>query len=211
MMSKNYKDLSRALSAVYQSALMVHDIARGQKPNAQDFNQVLNSVLMTNPQSVDEIYPMQPNLNHGQKALMLHVHPKKMFQAPQILRYVFDLLYLAKKLKRNKKLSKVLTQKLSQTQQKLHHFSITDRNVVEQLGDIYLETVSTLPYRIQVMGRPGVIQAPFNAKKIRAVLLGGIRAAFLWYQLGGSRIHYYTRKDKYCAALEDLLCDGSDW
>ena len=207
MPKKNYEELSTALSAVYQSALMVHDIARGQHPDDHDFTKLLSSVLMTDPKSLDDLYPRQPELSHGQQALMLHVHPQKSFQAPQILRYVFDLLYLAKKLRKNKLVTKELMNKIANTKNKLEHFSITDQNVIEQLGDIYLETVSTLPYRIHVMGKPNVVQASFNAKKIRAVLLGGIRAAFLWYQLGGSRLHYYTKKEQYREALEALISE----
>lgn len=201
----NYHDLTTALAAVYQSAMMVHDIARGQQPDDAGIKNLLESVVNTSPASINDLYPDHAQFINGQTALMMHMDPKQSFQAPQILRYVFDLMYLAKKLKKSKRVSRLLLSQIEKSKRKLSHYSITDRNMIESLGDIYLDTVSTLPYRIHVMGKPNVVQAPFNAKKIRAILLGGIRAAHLWYQLGGSRLHYYTKKNRYYEELKNAL------
>lgn len=206
-MTKNYQDLTTALSAVYQAALTVHDIARGQSQLNSDLDGLLNSVFVTEPSCIQEVYPQETLLQSGKTALLMHVHPQKYLEAPQILRYVFDLLYLAKKLRKNKALSHLLMTKISSTKNKLDHFSVSDSNMIQQLGNIYLETISTLPYRIHVFGKPNVVQADFTAGKIRAVLLSGVRAAVLWYQLGGSRLHFYTKREKYHQVLEDMFSE----
>ncbi|MDA0651534.1 MAG: DUF489 family protein, partial [Proteobacteria bacterium] len=50
------------------------------------------------------------------------------------------------------------------------------------------DTLSTLSYRIKVTGSAQHLNNPQVADLVRAVLMCGIRAAFLWRQLGGSRL-----------------------
>jgi len=60
-----------------------------------------------------------------------------------------------------------------------------DPAILAQLADVYRTTLSTLPFRIQVVGRPEVLQQPDKVEWVRALLLGGLRSAFLWRQIGG--------------------------
>ncbi|NCO20004.1 MAG: lysogenization regulator HflD, partial [Gammaproteobacteria bacterium] len=54
-----------------------------------------------------------------------------------------------------------------------------------QLADVYRQQISTLPLRIQVNGNPLYLKQSDKVSLIRAILLGGVRAGFLWLQLGG--------------------------
>jgi len=49
--------------------------------------------------------------------------------------------------------------------------------------------MSTLPYRIKVTGSAQHLNNPQVADVVRTLLLCGVRAAFLWRQLGGSRLN----------------------
>ena len=60
-------------------------------------------------------------------------------------------------------------------------------HIFEQLAKLYQDTISTLSYRIQVQGRLENLRNDNIANRIRTLLLGGIRSAVLWYQLGGRR------------------------
>ena len=66
----------------------------------------------------------------------------------------------------------------------------------EQLGKLYQDTISKLPYRIQVQGKIELLRNDQIAMRIRALLLAGIRAAVLWHQLGGRRWHliFYRKR-----------------
>ena len=62
--------------------------------------------------------------------------------------------------------------------------------------EIYTQTISTLKPRVLIQGDPECLQIPQNVNRIRSLLLAGIRAAMLWYQMGGSRwrlLFFYRR------------------
>jgi high frequency lysogenization protein len=73
--------------------------------------------------------------------------------------------------------------------------------VVTELGAIYQRTLSTLPRRVHVTGDPAVLQRPAVAARIRALLLGGVRAAWLWHALGGRRWHLLLKRTTMRRAL----------
>lgn len=59
--------------------------------------------------------------------------------------------------------------------------------ILQQLANLYQDTISTLSFRIQVQGKIENLKNEQIANRIRALLLAGIRSAVLWYQLGGRR------------------------
>jgi high frequency lysogenization protein len=79
---------------------------------------------------------------------------------------------------------------------------------IDQLADLYRDTISTLNYRIQVQGRSDYLKDERVAKQIRALLLAGIRAAVLWHQVGGRRwrlLFYRSRIQQTADGLRKSL------
>ena len=68
----------------------------------------------------------------------------------------------------------------------------------------YQASISTLGKRIQVTGNPALLQQDETANNIRALLLGGIRFAWLWQQLGGRRWHLVLKRKQLLRAMEAL-------
>jgi high frequency lysogenization protein len=60
-------------------------------------------------------------------------------------------------------------------------------NLLAHLADIYSRTLSQLQPRIMVRGESNYLQNPDNQNRIRSLLLAGVRAAWLWRQVGGNR------------------------
>jgi len=60
-------------------------------------------------------------------------------------------------------------------------------SLVEKLAELYIQTLGSLAPRVLVTGEHGFLVNPVIAAKVRAALLAGVRAAFLWRQLGGRR------------------------
>jgi high frequency lysogenization protein len=77
--------------------------------------------------------------------------------------------------------------------------------LVEKLAEIYSQTLSTLSPRILVNGEHGHLSNPLIAAKVRAALLAGIRAAFLWRQLGGRRWQLLLQRRRIIGAARVLL------
>ena len=76
---------------------------------------------------------------------------------------------------------------IEEARAKLEHFSMLHPNLLAHLAEIYSGTISNLQPRIMVRGEPSYLQNPDNQNRIRTMLLAGIRAAWLWRQVGGSR------------------------
>jgi high frequency lysogenization protein len=64
-----------------------------------------------------------------------------------------------------------------------------------------------MKFRIKVTGSAQHLQNPQNADIIRALLLSGIRAAFLWRQMGGRRWKLLLQRGKLLTASQNLSRD----
>ena len=77
--------------------------------------------------------------------------------------------------------------------------------LVEKLAELYTQTISTLTPRIMVNGEHGHLSNPAIAAKVRAALFAGIRSAFLWHQLGGSRWQLLFSRKKIAGEAATIL------
>ena len=74
----------------------------------------------------------------------------------------------------------------------------------EQMAQLYIDTLGTLDSRIQVTGNANILRRPDIASKIRALLLMGVRFAWLWRQLGGRRWHLLTHRNRIRSTIDSL-------
>jgi high frequency lysogenization protein len=56
-----------------------------------------------------------------------------------------------------------------------------------------------------VRGEPNYLQNPDNQNRIRALLLAGIRAAWLWRQMGGNRWRILFGRQQFLDAAQTYL------
>ncbi|HMA97834.1 MAG TPA: DUF489 family protein, partial [Wenzhouxiangella sp.] len=83
--------------------------------------------------------------------------------------------------------------------------SALDGSVVSQLADVYQQHISTLDFRLSVNGKPEYLKQPEKVALVRALLLAGIRSAFLWHQVGGRQWRLIFQRRKMLIAAEKLL------
>tara|TARA_B110000914_G_scaffold107407_1_gene94158 strand:- start:382 stop:795 length:414 start_codon:yes stop_codon:yes gene_type:complete len=119
---------------------------------------------------------------------------KTVFQARdgehgETLRYVVSILYLARKISRNKASLDAIGKGIESAARQARHFSITHDNVYANVASLYQDTISILKPQIQVSGSSSYLQQPALASRIRCLLFAALRSGFLWEQLGGRRIH----------------------
>ena len=88
--------------------------------------------------------------------------------------------------------------------QRVLHPEQTLREQSLQLGAAYVDTLGTLDFRIQVRGNAQQLQAPGMAERVRAILLAGVRAAWLWQRLGGRRWHLIFMRGRILREIRDL-------
>jgi len=109
-MLKNPRNRTIALAGVYQACAMVHDIAT----NGRDLNNIVQTTVSTlfntQPDSVEQVYGGLEGVANGLRVL---IDQLGMEQAAtrriEITRYTLALLYLERKLIKNRDMMDILT------------------------------------------------------------------------------------------------------
>ncbi|RMF13692.1 MAG: DUF489 family protein, partial [Gammaproteobacteria bacterium] len=120
------------------------------------------------------------------------------------LRYAITLLYLETKLNKRPAL-------LERIGEHLDRLGTPERDMLQApetlqaLAEAYTDTIGTLPQRVRVVGDPQFLKPRESANRVRALLLGGIRAARLWRQVGGRRWHLLFRRRRLLDSCDALL------
>ncbi len=183
-----------ALAGVVQAAALVHDVAHGRELPAGARRTLLRTVPTRNAADMDEVFPDPGAYRRGiaaaRGALSGSARP------PEVLRYTLQLIELARVLAGVPQVVEKLGRLLD---------GVDPAEPDEaQLSQIYQQTISTLGKRIQVTGEPQVLNQEAVADRIRALLLAGIRLAWLWHQLGGRRWHLILRRRALLVGLRTL-------
>lgn len=193
-----------ALAAMCQAAHMVQKVAQGKSVNTYDLEMMLSSLVVTDPNSPEEIYRSQADLKTGYQLVVqqLDSGPQK---SVELVKYVGGLIQLERALNSKPQQLNLLGTKIEDIKRRLAHFEITDESVVAGLADIYADVVSPLGQRIQVFGEPSLLQQKQTQNKIRALLLVGIRAAVLWRQMGGKRRQFILSKGRLVRTAKSMI------
>ncbi|WP_426417697.1 high frequency lysogenization protein HflD [Aestuariirhabdus sp. LZHN29] len=204
-MAHNYQDQVLALAGIFQSAVLVEKIARTGSVPTDSFECTLNSVLVTKPESVEDVYEGRHGLYLGLTHLKHVLERDRKSMSGDAVRYALTLIQLERKLSKNKEMLSILGNRLEQVSQQCVHFEITHENIIGAMAALYQDTLSTFSNRIHVTGDIRHLQSSDNAQRIRASLLGGIRSAMLWRQVGGYRWQLILGRKKMLSCVNHLL------
>lgn len=198
-------DKALALSGIFQSAALVQQLSRtGELPNAY-FEPSIKSIFSLNPTNVIDVYEDITNLGLGIDTLYKVIAHNDTSRYADAIRYSIGILHVEKMLRKDNDLLSILRSRLETTESQLIHFDgYTNSSVISKLADIYVDTIGSLRYRIQVKGDPQQLQRDVVASQVRAILLSGVRSAILWRQLGGSRLQLIIGKKGLIQSLESL-------
>jgi high frequency lysogenization protein len=183
-----------ALAGVTQAAALVHGVAHGKSLPAEAQRALLLTVPTRNAGDMDEVFPDPKAYALGIRTAMEALSGKA--RTPEVLRYTLQLIELARLLGGMPQ----VVEKLGRLLDEVDPAELDE----SQLSRIYQQTISTLSKRIQVTGDPQLLQQEHVADRIRALLLAGVRLAWLWYQLGGRRWHLILRRRALLVGLRAL-------
>lgn len=193
-MSEQLINRTMAFAGILQAIAQVQYLARHGELDNAELAASLNTILITNPDNTDDVYPDKIVLQKGYKLILNQLGDSSQKDV-EITRYLVGVLALERKLVRSNSGLGMLAERINQVNRQLHHFAITDEQVVANLASIYSDIISNLGPKIQISGNPVCLQRPIVQHKIRALLLAAIRSAVLWRQLGGKRRHLvFARK-----------------
>ncbi|MDX1455657.1 MAG: high frequency lysogenization protein HflD [Gammaproteobacteria bacterium] len=182
-----FEDRVLALAGVFQAARLVDQTAWTGRQDETERDVALGSLFVFEAADVPQVFGGVRNLRTGLESLARMLGAGGDEQEMRAARYVVSLLAHARTLGKRPELMSRLREGLERAAQQKSHFEHWDTHVLSSLADLYSTTIGTLEPRIMVRGEPARLENPETVKMVRALLLAGIRAAFLWEQTGGSR------------------------
>jgi len=181
-----------------QAAVLVCRAARGRAVDVAAERALQDAVLRTDLHDVADLFgDLSPWSIGLESAHALLSTPNA--ELTQAAKHVVSLLQVEADLRKRP----VLAQKLRSEIESVaaERATLPQEEVSAVLGGVYQRTLSTLPRRVHVSGDPAVLQRPAVAARIRGLLLGGVRCAWLWHSLGGRRWHLLLKRTTIRAAL----------
>ncbi|MFA5493798.1 MAG: high frequency lysogenization protein HflD [Porticoccaceae bacterium] len=198
------RDQAIALAGVFQSCRLVETVATTGTCQSRDFATSIHSLFEQNPPSTLAVFGELDALHLGVDSLKSVLADIRSPENANLLRYVLGVLYLQRKLAHNRAMLGKVASGIDKARLQAEHFSRTHPNVIANLADVYLNTISTFNFRIQVKGQPQHLQQPDIANRIRCLLFAAIRAAMLWHQVGGRRHQLLLQRRKVLDLVGDL-------
>jgi len=203
-MSHSKYDQTLALAGIYQAASLVKQIANKGKANNAQIESSLETLFRFDANTVEEVYGNVDGVRHGIKVLQQHISDKSSRDI-EITKYVVSLIMLEKKLSSSPGMLETIDRRLKEIEAQFSFFSLEHENTYAKIGALYKDTISTLGPKIIVSGEQPYLSNEYNASKVRALLLAGIRSAVLWRQCGGSRWQFIFGRKAYLNECEKIL------
>ncbi|MEM8768924.1 MAG: DUF489 family protein [Pseudomonadota bacterium] len=185
--------LSLSLVGVVQAAELVHACAHGRLQDEAAARAVKTAITSHQANALREVFPEVTAFRRavGTTVTALEGNPDN----PDVLRYALQLIEIASLLKRSPNVTERLRRELD---------ALPQEPTDAELAQVYQASISTLGKRIQVTGNPELLKQEETADGIRALLLGGVRFAWLWDQLGGRRWHLVLKRKGLLRSLKAL-------
>ncbi len=190
-----------ALSAVLQTAMLVHRLATTGSVPSQERNPLLESIFALTPESIDDVYDGIGNIRPG-----IEGFARGLQDIPsQAKIYLYSIISLEANLSKDPETLTILASGLENLKGRLQHFEITHENMIAGIADLYSQTLSKLSPKIMVKGEQSILSQPYIANEIRALLLAGVRSAMLWRQYGGSKFSLLWPWNKLPQTAQQIL------
>ena len=212
-----------SLAAVVHTAQLVRELARTGSAPYPAMKGLINSLFLLNAPSFAAVFPDLRLARPGLESLTSWTQQIRPEEKEEVSRYTRSQVKLRPKLIADTDMQSRLGMRLQSIsplsdphwQTEIHSENIepseTERSF-KALATLYQDTISTIPYRIQVQGKVEHLKDERIANRIRALLLAGIRFAVLWHQKGGRPWHLFILRGRInriaASMLENLASKG---
>lgn len=188
-----------SLAALYQACTQINRVARTGYVDPYATAALIRSLIITNPQSIDDIYA-PANLKVGLRLIVEAMSSSvsdKSADTIEVSKMVFKIIGLEQVIERNAEVFDHLGSAIDGLRAKmLERYSdfedgnpdhVLDPDCVKEFSKLYESLISNNFPRLIIYGEQVHLMQPQNQEMIRALILCGIRAAVLWRQVGGRR------------------------
>jgi high frequency lysogenization protein len=213
-MSTAYTDRILALAGLFQAARLAQQLAREGRAEPSTLAASIQSLLIIDAPTTESVYGGTRGVRPGLELLRDKLAGGNTdANDVEIARYVIGMIHLEGQLRRRPEIQDAIRRGIEATREQMKFFEAAENGetlhprLVEKLAELYTQTISTLTPRIMVNGEHGHLSNPLIAAKVRAALFAGIRSAFLWHQLGGSRWQLLFSRKKIAGEAASILED----
>lgn len=206
---QNSPEITTALAGIFQAIHCVISIAKTGTTHQDDLETLIRATLTIDANSTEAIFGNYANLYTGFNTIIQQLDSTK--TEADFGRYLVTIFSLEKQLSSNAKMLDVIGSRIAQTARTLDYQNKTSddesisQDIIKSLADLYQETLSTLPAKIQVVGQSKYLEQSTNQQKIRALLLSAIRSAVLWRQVGGKKRQFIFSKNQLIETAKKLM------
>ncbi|MEC9206101.1 MAG: DUF489 family protein [Pseudomonadota bacterium] len=200
---KNLENQTISLAAIYQSCYIIKEISWHGNFKKDELEILIDSIFITNPSSIYDVYNNVEKLKTGMKLLKEQLAGFDINR--EIKGYFSSLLNLSKALEKNVVMTTKIQDELLQLKNLFFDKQITFDEKSIRIASLYSNTLSKIEPRIIITGNNKYLKDTMFASKIRTSLFAGLRSIFLWKQYGGSRIKIFFYKSKIINEIDRLL------
>jgi high frequency lysogenization protein len=211
-MSTAYTDRILALAGLFQAARLAQQLAREGRAEPSTLAASVQSLLIIDAPTTESVYGGAQGVRPGLELLRDKLAGGNTnANDVEIARYVIGMIHLEGQMRRRPEIQDAIRRGIEATREQMKFFEAAENGetlhprLVEKLAELYTQTISTLTPRIMVNGEHGHLSNPSIAAKVRAALFAGIRSAFLWHQLGGSRWQLLFSRKKISGEAAGIL------
>ena len=215
-MNSSLHDRTLALAGLFQAARLTQQLAREGRAEPQALGASIESLFMINAATTEEVFGGAGGVAMGLKFLRDKLSGATEPGDMEVARYVISLLHLERQFEKRPEVQDAVQRGLAAAETRARASAeITPDEpvapeVIEKIAELYTQTVSTLGPRILVNGEQGYLANTLIAAKVRCALFAGIRAGFLWRQLGGRRWQLLFQRRAIANAAGEILRGKSE-
>ncbi|MCY3768962.1 MAG: DUF489 family protein [Gammaproteobacteria bacterium] len=202
------KDLTLAFAGMIQSATLVCQLAKQDRYDREALWQSAQSLIRLDTDRTEEVYGSVYGVELGLRKIILLFGSRSEVEDRDIFNYTIFVHQISTRLLKLEKTSRIIHAELEEIRYELHRRDgpgPEPERLFELLAGLYSRTISYLTPRIIVRGEPDRLQDPATVNRVRTALFSGIRAAYLWNQLGGRRWKIVFQRKAYVKKARQLL------
>ncbi len=194
-----------ALAALIQAVHLVDGIARKGMVDAEDSRVSLSSLFAESHGHPARLYGGIEHLRTGLRLAAGLLAGEHLPRGKVLMSYAVGLMSLEKRLAKEEEVQARLAAGMQRITRQYHYFGdAMNSSVIAAVAELYGETLSTLKPRIIVRGKTEHLSQQANTRRVRALLMAGIRAAHLWRQNGGGHFTLLFRRRALLRELRRL-------
>ncbi len=200
------RDATIAFAGMLQASELVRQIATSGNCSQQAAAASIASIFSTSPDSTEAVYGGLGGVRMGLRVMVEMFSARNSQENLQSLNYALGLAKLGVQIQRDRQRQADLGREIELIEPAWKNSEEDlDPSILAQLAEAYQRHISTMDFRLSVNGKPEYLKQDDKVAFIRALLLAGIRSAFLWRQMGGRQWRLVFQRRKMLTQAENLL------